>query len=45
MTTENTPAAEEIVVNDGLVLRAVDERYVTVLHRLVEKTSAGCRTP
>ncbi|VED51000.1 Ribosomal-protein-L7p-serine acetyltransferase [Raoultella terrigena] len=37
MTTENTPAAEEIVVNDGLVLRAVDERYVTVLHRLVEK--------
>ncbi|ROS03630.1 50S ribosomal protein L7/L12-serine acetyltransferase [Raoultella terrigena] len=37
MTTENTPAAEEIVVNDRLVLRAVDERYVTVLHRLVEK--------
>ncbi|MGE0970658.1 50S ribosomal protein L7/L12-serine acetyltransferase [Klebsiella sp. WOUb02] len=37
MTTENTPAAEEIVVNDRLVLRAVDERYVTVLHQLVEK--------
>lgn len=37
MTTENPPAAEEIVVNDRLVLRAVDERYVTVLHQLVEK--------
>ncbi|MEX6090529.1 50S ribosomal protein L7/L12-serine acetyltransferase [Raoultella planticola] len=37
MSAEKTPVPETIPVTDQLTLRAVDERYVTDLHLLVEK--------
>ena len=37
MFAENIPVPEIIPVTDQLTLRAVDERYVTDLHQLVEK--------
>ncbi|MGN2425530.1 50S ribosomal protein L7/L12-serine acetyltransferase [Klebsiella electrica] len=37
MSAENIPVPEIIPVTDQLTLRAVDERYVTDLHLLVEK--------
>jgi [LSU ribosomal protein L12P]-serine N-acetyltransferase (EC:2.3.1.-) len=37
MTAETNPTIEEIPVSEQLVLRAVDERYVSELHQLVLK--------
>ncbi|MGX2014994.1 50S ribosomal protein L7/L12-serine acetyltransferase, partial [Enterobacter asburiae] len=37
MSAEKIPVPEIIPVSGQLTLRAVDERYVTDLHQLVEK--------
>lgn len=41
MTADIPAVPESIPVTDALTLIAIDERYVSDLHQLVVKTSAG----